>query len=458
MKKLILTFIIIHACFRSYSQQIAWENTIQYNFASSIAELAADANGNIYACGGYSTSYHGTGPQGIFVHKYDSTGGLLWFDTVEVRSSYPTALVCTGNALYLAGNSTGGDNKLLQFDSIRLTKPDSAYTSSYLVKYDLEGHVLWAKMFLNVSNVTCKVVDGEIYFLGRSFAGYLSSGPCSHNFLARYSASDGSYLWSKCLSVDAAKDMAVFDTNNIFVSVYDYSTASDYIKKYNATGLEVNSNYSSGILIDINSLGNCYSEQGSSIHKLDFNTNLMYDLYVSQHYLSTVYCHQADVYTTGSYADAGGTHFEGSALIKFSHDTLVYNFPVGAYLTTDVIKSGNNVYVAAYENTDNHDALLIKVSEEGATAVKETGNDPPAIALFPNPSGSMVTLLYNSAEKQDLQLKVTDNEGRQLYSETVKDHGGEYKKEIDLSGCSKGVYTIEIIQGTNRQVKKVVVN
>jgi hypothetical protein len=54
-----------------------------------------------------------------------------------------------------------------------------------------------------------------------------------------------------------------------------------------------------------------------------------------------------------------------------------------------------------------------------------------------------------------LHLNIIDSKGRVVYAEIFQ---GDYNKEIDLGTKAKGAYFIEIISGTKKDVKKIILN
>lgn len=63
---------------------------------------------------------------------------------------------------------------------------------------------------------------------------------------------------------------------------------------------------------------------------------------------------------------------------------------------------------------------------------------------------------FNLKDKGDTDIQVMNLEGRSVYSETLKDFNGNYKKEIDISSNPKGVYFVKVKQGEHSQLRKIV--
>ena len=78
------------------------------------------------------------------------------------------------------------------------------------------------------------------------------------------------------------------------------------------------------------------------------------------------------------------------------------------------------------------------------------------MSFYPNPSNGKFILDFNLANKGNTEVRVLNMEGKVVYSETLKDFTGNYKKEIDISTNPKGVYFVNVKQGDHAQLKKVV--
>jgi len=72
----------------------------------------------------------------------------------------------------------------------------------------------------------------------------------------------------------------------------------------------------------------------------------------------------------------------------------------------------------------------------------------------PNPSDGQFTLSF-SASSKPLSVRIFDKSGEKVFYEKVEDHGGNYSKEIDLRGKSKGLYVLQISQGGKAVNKKL---
>ncbi|HYV90602.1 MAG TPA: hypothetical protein VE978_02425 [Chitinophagales bacterium] len=112
--------------------------------------VATDASGNVYMAGSFQADsilidtivLHNIGWYDIFISKYDPLGNILWAKNFTGRLS-GIATDVLGN-VYVTGYF---DNTSIALDSFILTNTDSTTSSSdfFLVKFDLNGNVIWAR-------------------------------------------------------------------------------------------------------------------------------------------------------------------------------------------------------------------------------------------------------------------------------------------------------------------------
>ncbi|MFA5045840.1 MAG: PKD domain-containing protein [Paludibacter sp.] len=144
--------------------------------------------------------------------------------------------------VYVAGYFNG---ESITFDSIKLTEPDAPNYNMFLVKYDLNGNVLWAKRSngtYDSSDVTSMVTDssGNIYVSGifnRStitFGKFVlnneNAGNWSKIFLVKYD-SLGNVLWAKT-SLNKNGESSI---RSVCTDKYGYIYATGYFRSDSLT-------------------------------------------------------------------------------------------------------------------------------------------------------------------------------------------------------------------------------
>ncbi len=79
------------------------------------------------------------------------------------------------------------------------------------------------------------------------------------------------------------------------------------------------------------------------------------------------------------------------------------------------------------------------------------------INLYPNPNDGKFSIRFHADKKAELHIKIYNAQGKEVYSETLKDFSGDYSNQFDLSGKGKGNYIIKISQGTKTMTEKFVI-
>lgn len=207
--------------------------------------MTIDSHDNLYIAGTYD-DYLGFA-SGFAVLKYDTGGKLVWtayYDgdgSTSAPVSLPTAITtdAAGN-VYVAGTSRGADNS---FD----------YAT---VKYDVDGHQLWAKRLqgaaggTDVPTALAADATGNVYVTG-----YLSSNPndtAGNDIVTLKYAPNGKTLWTgrfvgKGTGDDRPVGLALDNAGNVYIagsswggSPLQHGSGRDYILiKYRADGVRL---------------------------------------------------------------------------------------------------------------------------------------------------------------------------------------------------------------------------
>jgi hypothetical protein len=68
----------------------------------------------------------------------------------------------------------------------------------------------------------------------------------------------------------------------------------------------------------------------------------------------------------------------------------------------------------------------------------------PKVELYPNPSRDIFNISFNSETLQDLNIRIINTLGSEVYRENKQQFIGEYTKQISLTNYDKGIYFLEI--------------
>ncbi len=135
-----------------------------------------------------------------------------------------------------------------------------------------------------------------------------------------------------------------------------------------------------------------------------------------------------------------------------------------------VLDSENNIVItgfAAWKNIFDSDAinvnswypdmLIAKINQPQTSGTYEIINGESNFSVYPNPSTNNFYLNIFLSEKDALEIKIYDVNGKTVYSEKLKEFEGEFNKNIEFKN-SQGVYFIEAVGEKNRFTKKLIQN
>ena len=74
------------------------------------------------------------------------------------------------------------------------------------------------------------------------------------------------------------------------------------------------------------------------------------------------------------------------------------------------------------------------------------------------PFNGKINVDFNTPEKGNVTIAVTDVNGKEIATETVKDFQGDYLGQIDLKKAGAGIYFLRVTQGNDGAVRRVKVD
>jgi len=181
MKKIYLAFILAIICLTAClltgkvnAQNCFWAKSASGSGDEYTQAIATDISGNVYVTGGFAYSLTigdttltcASGNGEFFIVKYSPGGSVIWARGTANGAGYGLTTDTAGNVY-----ATGFFVKSIIFGSTTLT--DSGAGDNFVVKYDPNGNVVWAK-FMGGRNggetVNSITVDkGENVFIAGSF-------------------------------------------------------------------------------------------------------------------------------------------------------------------------------------------------------------------------------------------------------------------------------------------------
>jgi hypothetical protein len=198
--------------------------------------VCVDASGNSYVTGYFvsssisfgTTTLSNGGGLDYFLTKYDVAGNVLWAKGatgVSNDAGVKISLDASGN-VYVMGNT---NSHTLTFGTITLTL--HGYDDTFIVKYDTNGNVLWAKIAGGTGNDIGQGLSvdgsGNAYICGYFASSSMSFGSITITnaggndvFLAKYDPS-GNVLWAKSVGGtgdDSANGVGTDASGNVFIT------------------------------------------------------------------------------------------------------------------------------------------------------------------------------------------------------------------------------------------------
>jgi|GEM_PF-2172317 len=80
-----------------------------------------------------------------------------------------------------------------------------------------------------------------------------------------------------------------------------------------------------------------------------------------------------------------------------------------------------------------------------------------SLVMAPNPTDGNVRITYKSTSTEPLQIKVYDTFGKTVLTQSYDGLDSDVDKTISLNNLSKGIYFVQLVQGTQADVRKIVV-
>ncbi|MCD4694740.1 MAG: SBBP repeat-containing protein [Bacteroidales bacterium] len=303
IQTIILVAVFIFDCNVSYTQSFSWEWAKSGNGNANDRNLCSttDNLGNVYIAGWFesdSISFDGitlynNGMRNVYVIKYDKFGNVEWGKSATGTGYYEIKGIVAdqNNNIFITGYYGYFGSPNITFGTTTLTRQGG--DDIFLVKYDSNGSVLWAKSEGGSGYDYGKDItidnDGNIYVTGyfRNSEIILGtdtiSNPSSAEdvLIIKYD-NNGNVLWGRSAGsfngYDYSYSVAVDLSKNVYLTGFAYNSdiifASDtlvsqgnydmFVLKYNQNGNEEwiigagGSEYDYGFCLTTDNFGNIY--------------------------------------------------------------------------------------------------------------------------------------------------------------------------------------------------------
>lgn len=201
----------------SSSGQLLWADQFGTSGADFASGVAVDAAGTLFVVGVTSGALAGSnlGGSDAYLRKYDVSGNVIWnrqFGTSATEQVGGVALF--GNYVYVVGTTSGV-----------LTGSNAGLDDVFLRKYDVNGNVVWTRQFgthtAEVARGPAIDAAGNVYIVG-STSGRIGSfyAGSQDAFVRKYNAA-GAILWTQQFGTsgfEIANGVTVSPGGDVFVA------------------------------------------------------------------------------------------------------------------------------------------------------------------------------------------------------------------------------------------------
>ena len=404
------------------------------------------------------------GSDDIFVIKYDTNGNVIWaksYGGTSTDDSFAITCDALGN-IYITG---GFNSPFLVFGTTTLANPGSGF-DMFIVKYDTNGNVIWAKstggnnwdngysVAIDTSGiyVTGYFSNPTIVFGSTTLTLFGSSG--SDMFIVKYDA-NGNVLWAKNgggSTWDFGTSIAVDVSGNVYVTGYFDSQSAIFGSD---TLTNISANYDM-FIVKYNSNGNVLRAKSAGGNNNDKGLYVATD--VSGIYVTGGFDSPNIVFGFDTlYFPGGGSDPMFFVKYDFNGNIICLTIlPSGGDDNCAIAPDGfGNVYLAGdFYNVNpfilGTDSLSLTSLETffiakyncNVTTVNITQLPTPdsQLTLYPNPTTSNLTIAFTKNTKKVL-LTITDITGKLIYTATASEIE---KMNVNTNGFAEGVYNVKI--------------
>jgi hypothetical protein len=432
------------------------------------------------------------GAEDCFLACYDLEGEFKWakrfgqFLFEYDKVNHP-GISSNEDGVYLAVNIADSVNFNTPFDWSSNTIKRENSMKSCVVKYGLDGEILWIKEVKNSSNFTINDIDvtsNAIYTIN-SFVNEMHFQNIDNQETIIYSAGStdicvakydvaGNFLWAKRaggINTDTGKKIVVFE-DDVYIVAYtnefvnfntpsqtgineiqtSFGSPSLVVAKYDSDGnykwanmANATKNYIEDI--KANETGVYLNGHFENEMRFGFDLNLHENLKLKSQGFTDVFTCKFSSNGIPQWAKRSGGYSSDYSNGIVTGKNKVYNIGYfyghsnfntpsswGSYELQTFNDVGTDTYLAAYC--------------ESELGIEEKIKKNNIILVYPNPSTGSFSLKVNNTNIQELNL--LDNLGRKIETLNAK----ETKFELNLS---KGVYFLEVITDVGRGLEKVVI-
>ena len=118
----------------------------------------------------------------------------------------------------------------------------------------------------------------------------------------------------------------------------------------------------------------------------------------------------------------------------------------------------NDSWTAELQNNADYYVSLGGEDRTGTIykSIAAPANFESTVSILPNPNDGLFTFSFIVAEASDVRVEVLSTLGQSVFSDVLPNFEGTYRKEMDLTGMSNGIYYLKLTRGNDSSVHKIV--
>ena len=121
-----------------------------------------------------------------------------------------------------------------------------------------------------------------------------------------------------------------------------------------------------------------------------------------------------------------------------------------------IATDGKAIYIGGTHSDENPRCFLIKLSREGNTTGIGENKTSNNFSIYPNPGGSQFRISCGQSDVSTLNVTVRNISGQVVYKKQISCND-QKTFTLDLGKQAAGNYSVEIVSGKDKTVKKIVV-
>ena len=398
---------------------VLWAKNANGSYYVNATSVAIDAECNVFVAGDFNspTIIFGSdtltriGGADMFIVKYDSIGNVLWAKRAGGVNSSNYSCLATGISSDNSGNSyvVGYfSNDILAFDSTIFINLNPCFNDIFIVKYDPNGKVLWAKTAggnaYDWANSVAVNKYGDVYVAGQYGSDSITFGPTT---------------------------LVNFGLDDIFLVKYDSSGNIKWAKS--TGGTEADNAYS----VAADTSGNAYLAGWFKDDTIAFGTTTL-----TNNGIANIFIAKYDTSGNVIWAkSAGGNNLDYA-------NSVAVNSSGNAYITGTMGSPSITLGSDVLTNAGVWDMFIAKL--DATAGIEEIVNGENNINVYPNPTDGAFTISYGTLQPS---IYIYNCLGKLVYKKEKASQGCE---QINLSAYSKGIYFIKMQSGEKSYSKKVI--